>query len=60
MEMVRRFLLVGLFVIGPYHPGSMMQLAVAALTWIVYLVAQAQAMPYRSQSDNFGIGCSFS
>ena len=61
MEMMRRFLLVGLFVIGPYHPGSMMQLAMAAMTCIVFLVVQAQAMPYRSQIDNYvGIGCSFS
>ena len=38
----------------------MMQLAVAALTCVVFLVAQAQAMPYRSQSDNYvGISCSF-
>ena len=59
--MARRFLLVGLFVVGPYHPGSMMQLAMAALTCVVFLVAQAQAMPYRSQFDNYvGIGCSFS
>ena len=60
MEMARRFLLVGLFGIGPYHKGSMMQLAVAALMCVVFLLVQAQAMPYRNQSDNhFGIGCSF-
>ena len=60
MEMARRFILVGLFVIGPYHKGSMMQLAVAALTCVIFLLVQAQAMPYRSPSDNyFGTGCSF-
>ena len=61
MEMARRFVLIGLFVIGPFHPGSMMQLALAALACVIYLVVQAQAMPYRSWADNYvGIGCSFS
>ena len=60
MEMARRFLLVGLYVIGPYERGSMMQLATACLTCIVFLVVQAQAMPYRGQTDNYvGICCSF-
>ena len=39
-EQGRRFLLVGVYVVGPFHPGSMMQLALAALTCVLYLVAQ--------------------
>ena len=61
LEMARRFLLVGLFVIGPYHPGSMMQLAIAALTCIIFLLIQAQLMPYTSRLNNYlGLGCSLS
>ena len=53
-------MLVGVFVVGPYHPGSMMQLALAAIVCAIYLVVQEQAMPYRSLTDNYlGIGCSF-
>ena len=43
MEMTRRFLLVGLYVVEPFHPGSIMQLAIANLTAIVYLCLQLQA-----------------
>ena len=43
MEMTRRFLLVGLYVVVPFHPGSIMQLAIANLTAIVYLCLQLQA-----------------
>ena len=53
MEMGRRFSLVGVFVVGPFHSGSMMQLALAAITCVLYLVIQMQAMPYRSHTDNF-------
>jgi len=61
VEMARRFLLVGIYVVGPYHSGSMMQLALAALTCIIFLVIQVQALPYRSPTDNsLAIGCSFS
>ena len=60
-EMGRRFLLVGAFVVGPYHPGSMMQLALAALTCVLYLALQEQAMPYRLPTDNFlALCCSLS
>eukprot|EP00966_Prymnesium_polylepis_P120160 2776615-Prymnesium_polylepis.1 len=60
VEMLRRFLLVGVYVVMPYHQGSMMQLALAALTAIIFLMIQAQAMPYRSTTDNYlGVGCSF-
>jgi hypothetical protein len=42
----RRFLLIGLFVIWPFHQGSVMQLATANLVALVYLVWSLQAMPY--------------
>jgi len=59
VEMSRRFLLVGCYVIGPYHPGSMMQLALAVLTSLLYLVVQLLSMPYHSFTDNYlAIGCS--
>ena len=46
-EMLRRFVLVGLFVVGPYHRGSIMQIAVATFFCILYLFAQQQVQPYR-------------
>lgn len=61
VEMVRRLLLVGAYVVGPFHPGSMMQLATAALTCVIYLFIQQQAMPYREFADNFlAVACSLS
>ena len=57
--MLRRFLLVGLYVCRPYHQGSIMQLAVANLTSVLYFAIQLQAMPYKSLSDNYlALGCS--
>jgi hypothetical protein len=38
MEFARRFLLVGLFIIFPYQQGTIMQVAVANVTAMVYLV----------------------
>lgn len=58
-EMMRRFLLVGLFIVGPYVRGTMMQLALATLVTLAYLVLQTAAMPYRAFSDNFvALSCS--
>ena len=60
-EMLRRFLLVGVYVVGPYHPGSMMQLALASVTCVLFLVLQTQSMPYAAHSDNYlAVGCSLS
>ena len=59
--MARRLLLVGFFVVGPYHPGSVMQLALAALFCTMFLVIQMQLMPYKARADNFlAVGCSLS
>ena len=52
-EMSRRFLLVGAYVVGPYHPGGVMQLALAAITVLIFLVAQLLLMPYKSFTDNY-------
>ena len=38
--MLRRFLLVGVFVVGPAQRGSVMQLAIATLLCLVYLAVQ--------------------
>ena len=45
-EVSRRLLLVGLFTVGPYIKGSTMQLALATLVSMLYLVIQLVAMPY--------------
>jgi len=59
VEMLRRFLLVGLFVAVPFARGSMMQLALACVVAIIYLVVQVTSMPYLTFSDNFvAITCS--
>jgi hypothetical protein len=61
MEMARRFLLVGLFVVWPFEQGQVTQLGTACLVAIAYLVFQAQALPYRNWLDNsLALGCSFS
>ena len=57
--MLRRFLLVGLYVFFPFHQGSIMQLGLANLTQLIYLTIQLQAMPYRSKIDNWiALSCS--
>ena len=61
MEMTRRFLLVGLFVVWPFEQGRIMQVAMANLTAILFLVLQLQVMPYRSLMDDYlALGCSLS
>ena len=55
VEMLKRFLLVGLYVLdmGPFLRGSVMQLALANFTMIIFLVAQLQAQPYVSLYDDY-------
>ena len=61
MEMGRRFVLVGLLIVGPFHQGSVMQVAMANLVSMVYLFLQLLAMPYRKRVDNYlAHGCSLS
>jgi hypothetical protein len=61
MEMLRRFLLVGLFVVWPYDQGSIMQVAMANLTALLYLAIQLQVSPYRRRvDDHLALGCSLS
>ena len=50
-EMARRFLLVGLMSI--VLSGSIVQLVIAALFGILYLVLQLQAKPYKEASDDY-------
>ena len=60
MEMGRRFILVGIFVVAPYDRGSVMQLILATTFCLVYLTLQLQASPYRRLPDNYvALGCSF-
>ena len=49
-EMLRRFLLVGLFII--IEQGKMMQLALGTIVCGVFLLIQMQAKPYRNPSDD--------
>ena len=51
MEMLRKFLLVGLFVV--LKPGSIEQIVVGTIFSATYLMVQLQAAPYKKQSDDF-------
>ena len=58
-EMFRRFLLVGL--LSVYQPGSIMQITMAGLFCLLYLVIQVQAQPFKQLGDNFvALSVSFS
>ena len=52
MEVARRFLLVGLFVVGPAERGSVMQLATATMLCLMFLAIQTFAQPYTQLSDD--------
>ena len=52
MEMGRRFLLVGLYVIEPFPQGSIMQVGLAALTSILFLTIQLQTMLQQQKSSS--------
>lgn len=50
MEMFRRFVLVGIFVV--VLPGTMLQLALASLFSLLYTAILLQAQPYLTTGDN--------
>ena len=50
-EMLRKFLLVGLFVV--VEPGSIRQVVLATMVCVVFLMVQMQARPYANASDDF-------
>ena len=50
-EMLRKFLLVGLFVV--VQPGSIMQIALGTIVCASFLMVQLQAKPYKSKTDDF-------
>ena len=52
-EMFRRFVLVGVLGLDYWDPGSVIQLTLATLFCIVYLVVQVQTSPFALQSDSF-------
>ena len=59
MEMLRKFLLVGLFV--TLMPGTIMQVSVGTIVCATYLMIQLQASPYKNQSDDYlAVASSFS
>ena len=51
LEMLRRFLLVGMMSI--VLEGTLVQICIAALFCILYLVLQLQANPYKDPSDDY-------
>ena len=56
--MLRKFLLIGLFVI--VEPGSILQISVGTITSAMYLMVQLRADPYRNKVDNnLACGASF-
>jgi len=59
MEMLRKFLLVGLFV--TVMPGTIMQISLGTIVCAVYLMVQLQASPYKNRSDDYlAVASSFS
>ena len=52
MEMGRKFLLVGLFVVVPTQ-GSITQISVGTIVSAVYLMIQLQARPYKHPTDDY-------
>ena len=51
IEMLKRFLLVGVFVV--IAPGTAMQVSVGAIVGAVFLLFQMQAKPYRKMTDDY-------
>ena len=59
MEMLRRFVLVGVMVI--IERGTIFQITVGTIFSAVYLLVQLQAQPFRLASDNYiALSSSFS
>jgi hypothetical protein len=50
-EMVRKFLLVGLFV--TLEPGSILQIAIGTIVCAAFLLVQLQAKPYKNAADDY-------
>ena len=51
MEMLRKFFLVGLFVV--LEPGTILQITCGTIVCATYLMVQLQADPYKQRSDNY-------
>ena len=51
MEMLRKLLLVGVFVV--VKPGSILQVSVGTIVCATYLMVQLQATPYKKKSDDY-------
>ena len=50
-EMLRKFLLVGLFV--TLEPGSILQISIATIVCAAFLLIQLQAKPYKNPADDY-------
>ena len=50
-EMLRKFLLVGLFV--TIQPGSITQIALATIVCAIFMLVQLQSKPYKNASDDY-------
>ena len=51
VDMSRRFLLVGLFVV--LEPGTITQITLGTIVSAVYLLIQMQAAPYKNTTDDY-------
>ena len=51
LEMLRKFLLVGVFLL--IDPGSIMQISVATVVCAAYLMVQLQAKPYKNEANDY-------
>ena len=49
---LQKLILVGLFVLQPFKPGSFLQLLLGISVAFVFTVVQMQMQPYRSRNDN--------
>merc|ERR1712185_831001 len=50
-EMLRKFLLVGLFV--TIEPGSITQISLATIVCAVFMLVQLQSKPYKNMADDY-------
>ena len=58
---LQKLILVGLFVLEPFQPGSFVQLMLGMSVSLIFTVIQIQVQPYRSKQDNLlATACSIS
>merc|ERR1712139_598400 len=53
VEATRKLLLIGIFILPPFRPGTVFQLIVAMMTSLVFLFLQMLAQPFKEIADDF-------